>query len=76
VTPAFTEIIGRALTDEDFRKRLFEDRDAALAGRQLAPADVEALDNLPRQQLDEEAQRFARGGATATTVGVSVKGTF
>jgi len=36
VSPAFTEIIGRALTDEDFRTRLFEDRTAALEGHQLA----------------------------------------
>jgi hypothetical protein len=76
VSPAFTQIVGRALTDPSFRSRLFEDRQAALEGFTLAPTDIEALDSLPRQQLEEEAVKFERGSAVATTVGVSVKGTF
>jgi hypothetical protein len=76
VSPAFTQIVGRALTDSGFRQRLFDDRDAALEGFTLAPADIEALDSIPREQLEDEAQKFERGSAVATTVGVSVKGTF
>jgi hypothetical protein len=76
VSPAFTQIVGRALTDSGFRQRLFDNREAALEGYTLAHADIEALDSIPRQVLEEEAQKFERGSAVATTVGVSVKGTF
>jgi hypothetical protein len=76
VSPAFTQIVGRALTDSGFRQRLFDDRAAALKDYTLAPDDIEALDSIPRQVLEDEAQKFERGSAVATTVGVSVKGTF
>jgi hypothetical protein len=76
VSQGFTEVIGRALIDKDFRTRLYEDREAALKGLPLAPADLEALEQVPQKELEQHAERFEQGSATALTISVAIKGHF
>jgi len=71
-----TELIGRALTDEQFRAELYQDRAKTIENYQLTPADLEALDNLPREALDEHALRFGAGSAAGLTIGIFIKGEF
>ena len=71
-----TELIGRALTDEQFREALYEDRAKTIEGYRLTPADLEALDNLPREALDEHARRFGAGSAAGLTISIFIKGEF
>ncbi len=71
-----TEVLGRALVDEQFRNRLLSDRAGTAREFGLSQPDLEALESIPPEQLIEHAERFTAGSATATTVGVSVKGTF
>jgi hypothetical protein len=76
VSAGLAEVLGRALTDDGFREALFADRRGAVADFALSPADEEALDSIPRTTLDEHAQRFAEGSASAMTISVVIKGTF
>ncbi len=71
-----TEVLGRALTDEQFRAQLTRDRAGTARKFRLNQADIEALESIPDEQLEEHAQRFSAGSAAAVTVGVTVKGTF
>lgn len=69
----FTELIGRALTDQDFRETLFRDRANAVERYELSPADLEALDNLSRETLEEHAQQFSDGTATGLTISIFIR---
>lgn len=71
-----SEVIGRALADEQFRESLFQDRNSALRGFHLTDTDMVALDNLSREQLEQHAARFEQGSETAVRVDVAIKGTF
>jgi len=55
MSPDFERLIGRAVLDPDFRKRLLDDPDAAAkeAGLQPAPDEMERL----RKALTDPAQR-------------------
>jgi hypothetical protein len=68
-----TELIGRALTDEQFRETLYQDRAQAVKGYRLTAADRDALDNLPRETLEEQAQRFAEGGAARWAIMIFIR---
>jgi hypothetical protein len=67
------ELVGRALTDTEFRELLYRDREAAVQDYQLTPADMEALDKLDRDVLEEHARQFAAGGATEITIGIVIR---
>ncbi|GAA5118988.1 hypothetical protein GCM10023320_24000 [Pseudonocardia adelaidensis] len=69
----FTELIGRALTDEQFRDSMFRDRAAVVEPFALTPTDLEALDSLSRETLDEHARQFAEGNATALTISIVIR---
>ena len=71
-----TELIGRALTDRQFREALYQDRAKTIERYQLTPADLEALDNLSREMLDEHARRFEAGSAAGLTISIFIKGKF
>jgi hypothetical protein len=73
-TTGLAELIGRALTDKEFRQRLFDDRKAALRGVSLSAADQEALDSLTREDLDRHAALM--GDKTALTIKVVIKKKF
>jgi hypothetical protein len=68
-----TELIGRALTDRDFRESLFRDRAKAVERYELSPADLEALDHLSRETLEEHARQFSEGDALALTIGIFIR---
>ncbi len=74
--PGLAELLGRALTDEKFREALYQEREHAVQGYILSNADWEALQSVPRDVLDQHAQQFAAGTASAMTIGISIKGTF
>lgn len=69
----FTELIGRALTDQKFRQELFRDQAGVAARYNLSPSDREALGNLSQETLNEHADQFAKGNATALTISVVIR---
>jgi hypothetical protein len=75
-SPSLVELLGRAVTDEQFRDKLYTDQENATKGYMLTDADREALANLPRDELEKQAQRFGAGSATAISIGISIKGSF
>jgi hypothetical protein len=75
-SPGLIELLGRAVTDERFRETLYTDQADATKGYMLTDADREALANLPRETLEEQAKRFGTSSATALQISVVVKGTF
>jgi hypothetical protein len=70
------ELLGRAVTDEHFRDKLYSDQEDATKGYMLTDADRQALANLPREELEQQAQRFGASSATAISIGITIKGTF
>jgi hypothetical protein len=69
-----TELIGRALMDEKFREKLFEDRAAAAKEYNLTQTDQVALENLKREDLQQNAEVF--GSVSAITIGIRISGSF
>jgi hypothetical protein len=72
-SPSLEELLGRALTDDEFRNRLYDDREQAIKDYKLTASDLAALDNLPRDELENYAQRFAAHGAPALTIMIFVR---
>jgi len=70
------ELLGRAVTDEQFRDKLYSDQEDATKGYILTDADRMALANLPRDELEQQAQRFGASSATAISIGISIRGSF
>lgn len=68
-----TELLGRALTDAEFRGLLYSDREAAVRDYQLTETDLRALQNLSRADLDEHARQFAEGSATEITIAIVIR---
>ena len=50
---AVSQIIGRAVTDAEFRKTLFSDPEQALQGYDLTEDDKEALKHLKQEDLED-----------------------
>lgn len=50
---AIPQIIGRAVTDAEFRTLLFSNPDQALQGYDLSDDEVEALKSLKREDLED-----------------------
>lgn len=69
-----TELIGRALMDEKFREKLFDDRAAAVKEYNLTQADQMALEHLTPKDLQQNAEVF--GSAQAITIGIRISGSF
>jgi hypothetical protein len=66
------EVLGRALTDEDFRKELFDNTKHAIRNYDLSSIDREALDNLDRDKIEEAAKRVGEAQALTIEVAVSI----
>ncbi len=50
---AVSQIIGRAVTDADFRETLFSNPEQALQGYDLTDDEQEALKNLKQEDLED-----------------------
>jgi len=72
VSPAFMELVGRAITDEQFRDRLYSDRQTAIADYQLTDVDEAALEDLTREKLEEQAEVMTH----ASQISISIKITY
>ncbi len=67
----FSELIGRALTDRDFRAALYSRRESAVKGYKLTKADRAALEQLPREELENQAKLL--GNRSALTIKVVIR---
>jgi hypothetical protein len=72
-SPSLEELLGRALTDEEFRNRLYDDREEAIKDYDLTATDLTGLENLSRDELENFARRFAEHGASAITIMIVVR---
>ena len=52
---ALQSVIGKAVTDAQFRNTLFADPDTALAGYDLTPSEIAALKAIDAETLDNVA---------------------
>lgn len=50
---AVSQIIGRAVTDTEFRQLLFSDPEQALQGYDLTDDEKEALEDLKQEDLED-----------------------
>ena|ERR1051325_2432784 len=74
VSDSFNELIGRALTDKEFRKELFANQARATRGFKLTSVDREALKRLTPAMLESQAERF--GNRAAITIKVVIRKKF
>jgi hypothetical protein len=75
VSQQFLELVGRALTDSEFRELLYSDRDAATSDYTLTDVDEQALDEMTKERLEDQAEVMAHT-ADATAIKIVIKGTF
>ena len=68
------ELIGRALTDKEIRKRLFEDQQKLAAEFDLPEKDIEALSTLDPGLFENAAERLV--GRAEWTIKVVIKKSF
>ena len=64
-TVDLAEIVGRALVDQEFRDRLFDDRDQTLEGITLVDEDRQVLDRLERASFESHAEKLGTRQAVA-----------
>jgi hypothetical protein len=74
ISPAFHELLGRALTDKDFRAKLYNEQDLALSEYDLNDTDRAAISRLSAEQLEEHASKL--GGKSAMTIKVVISKSF
>jgi hypothetical protein len=74
VSDSFNELIGRALTDSEFRSLLFSDQAKATRGFKLTSVDREALKRLTVDNLESQAERL--GNRAAITIKVVIRKKF
>ena len=60
ISPALQEVIGRAITDTSFRDVLFSNRAEAVKGFKLTKIDQQCLDQIKREQIEQQATVFAK----------------
>jgi hypothetical protein len=77
-SPKVTEVLGRALVDDDFRKRLYEDRTAAVTEYGLTASDEQVLSNIPAEMFEQQATAFREGSVVgaAVAIGIGARGHF
>jgi hypothetical protein len=74
VSQQFLELVGRALTDEEYRDLLYSDRDAATSEYSLTAIDEEALNELTRERLESQVEVMTHAASNVTiSIKVSVK---
>jgi hypothetical protein len=60
ISPALQELIGRAITDKDFRETLFKDQATAVKGYKLTKIDLQCLGQIKPEQIEQQATTFAK----------------
>jgi hypothetical protein len=79
-SPKATEVLGRVLLDDHFRKHLYDDPDGALEeyGTDLTAEDRTLIKSIPTETFDEHARTFREGSVVGAAIGVGVgaRGTF
>jgi hypothetical protein len=73
VSDSFNELLGRALTDKEFRNTLFTNRAQATKGFRLTAVDRDALDRLTPDVLESQAERLGNRAALAIRVVIKKK---
>lgn len=68
------ELIGKALTDNEMRGRLFKEPRALAAEFKLPKSDIEALERLDESKFAEAAERLV--GRAEWTIKVVIKKSF
>jgi hypothetical protein len=73
-----TEVLGRALVDDDFRRQLYDDRSSAVTEYGLTDSDQQVLSNIPQEMFDQQASAFREGSVVgaAIAIGIGARGTF
>ena len=56
-----TELLGRALLDQELRDRLLADPEAIGRAFELAPAEIQAIKQLDRRQFEASIARLRWG---------------
>ena len=56
----FEDVVGRAVCDLAFRKRLLADVDSVIAERNMSPAEIAVLRRLKNEDFDKLAQDLAQ----------------
>jgi hypothetical protein len=67
-----TEVLGRALTDKEFRDLLFNNRSKAIQGFRLSRGDRESLERLSREEIEAEAERLGDRTSLAVRVVIGI----
>jgi hypothetical protein len=73
LSPQLNGLIGRALTDKEFRKELFNNRARATRGYSLSKADKDALSQITAADLEQHAASFSSKSALRIVIKVTVK---
>jgi hypothetical protein len=74
VSQQFLELVGRALTDEEFRDLLYSDREAATSEYSLTAIDEEALNEMTRERLEDHVEVMTHAASNVTiSIKISVK---
>src|SRR6266699_6425896 len=67
-----SEVIGKALTDKEFRTTLFKNRPSALRGYRLSKGDRSALDSLTEKDIEEHAAQLGAGASPQWTIKIVI----
>jgi hypothetical protein len=73
VSDNFNELIGKALTDKEFRDLLFSNPAKATRGFKLSSVDREALKRLTPANLESQVERLGNRAAIAIRVVIRKK---
>ena len=73
-SPALTELLGKALTDKEFRANLAAERETVIRKFDLTKADIAFLKKISAEQLEAQAQRL--GGRAAWTIKIVISKSF
>jgi hypothetical protein len=69
--PALVQLLGRALIDADFRKRLESEPERMATEYQLSPASRQKLRRMDSGRLDEAASELAGRADVRIFIGIS-----
>lgn len=71
-----SELIGRALTDNEFRTTLFKDRMAATRGYRLSKNDQATLKKLTPELVEQHAAMMRGQRSSAITIFIAISKSF